>query len=412
MLIEAFRVAFRGLLANKLRALLTMLGIIIGVGAVITLLSLGQAVQGLITGELQGLGSNQIFLFGVSVPSKNGSRAIPGELTNEDVAAIADPLLVPAAAGISPEYQGRATVVAGRQNTRTNIAGVQPQYLAVRSATLADGRFFEAANIEARSRVAVLGFKVKQDLFGSDPAVGQRVKIDGLAFEVIGVMVEKGGIFGSDADDQVLIPITTAQTRLYNPERRNEVSFVAIQAVNDQNIDAVIAQVQSVLRERHRLTYQDNNFSMITQKDLIATFGVITGSITVFLAAIAAISLIVGGIGIMNIMLVSVTERTREIGLRKAVGAKRRDIRLQFLIEAMVISLMGGMIGIGLGFGLTQLGSAILVRVATTIKVTVSVQPSSVVLATLFSAAVGIFFGLYPAIRASRLSPIEALRYE
>jgi len=413
-LIEALRIAFNSLLANKLRAILTMLGIIIGVGAVIALLALGGAIQTLVTSELQGLGSNLVFLFaGTNDPETN--RRVPPRLTNEDIAAIADPLNVPAVAAVCAEFSRRALTTYGGASYDALIAGVSANYLQVRNARVAVGSFFDERALELRSREAVLGHRVAQRLFpnGADP-IGQRIRINGIGFQVIGVMAERGGSFASNEDDQIFVPLTTAQDRLFPPPqnvtRRVDVTVVYIQARDENSIDDLIDQVTALLRQRNGLTYQDNNFTIVTQQDLVSSFATITGAITIFLGAIAAISLVVGGIGIMNIMLVSVTERTREIGLRKAVGARRNDIRLQFLVEATVLSLMGGVLGIALGYVLAAIGTALLANFSPNARAEVSLD--AILLATLTSIAVGIFFGLYPADRAARLDPIAALRYE
>ncbi|MBO9315363.1 MAG: ABC transporter permease [Chloroflexus sp.] len=413
-LIEALRIAFDSLLANKLRAILTMLGIIIGVGAVIALLALGGAIQTLVTSELQGLGSNLVFLFaGTNDPETN--RRVPPRLTNEDIAAIADPLNVPAVAAVCAEFSRRALTTYGGASYDALIAGVSANYLQVRNARVAVGSFFDERALELRSREAVLGHRVAQRLFpnGTDP-IGQRIRINGIGFQVIGVMAERGGSFASNEDDQIFVPLTTAQDRLFPPPqnvtRRVDVTVVYIQARDENSIDDLIDQVTALLRQRNGLTYQDNNFTIVTQQDLVSSFATITGAITIFLGAIAAISLVVGGIGIMNIMLVSVTERTREIGLRKAVGARRNDIRLQFLVEATVLSLMGGVLGIALGYALAAIGTALLANFSPNARAEVSLD--AILLATLTSIAVGIFFGLYPADRAARLDPIAALRYE
>jgi len=413
-LIEALRIAFNSLLANKLRAILTMLGIIIGVGAVIALLALGGAIQTLVTSELQGLGSNLVFLFaGTNDPETN--RRVPPRLTNEDIAAIADPLNVPAVAAVCAEFSRRALTTYGGASYDALIAGVSANYLQVRNARVAVGSFFDERALELRSREAVLGHRVAQRLFpnGADP-IGQRIRINGIGFQVIGVMAERGGSFASNEDDQIFVPLTTAQDRLFPPPqnvtRRVDATVVYIQARDENSIDDLIDQVTALLRQRNGLTYQDNNFTIVTQQDLVSSFATITGAITIFLGAIAAISLVVGGIGIMNIMLVSVTERTREIGLRKAVGARRNDIRLQFLVEATVLSLMGGVLGIALGYALAAIGTALLANFSPNARAEVSLD--AILLATLTSIAVGIFFGLYPADRAARLDPIAALRYE
>ncbi len=295
------------------------------------------------------------------------------------------------------------------------MPGVSANYLQVRNARVAVGSFFDERALELRSREAVLGHRVAQRLFpnGTDP-IGQRIRINGIGFQVIGVMAERGGSFASNEDDQIFVPLTTAQDRLFPPPqnvtRRVDVTVVYIQARDENSIDDLIDQVTALLRQRNGLTYQDNNFTIVTQQDLVSSFATITGAITIFLGAIAAISLVVGGIGIMNIMLVSVTERTREIGLRKAVGARRNDIRLQFLVEATVLSLIGGILGIALGYALAAIGTALLANFSPNARAEVSLD--AILLATLTSIAVGIFFGLYPADRAARLDPIAALRYE
>ncbi len=409
-LAESIRIALRALLANKLRAVLTMLGIIIGVGAVITLMSAGRGFEKLVEESFQGLGSNLLFVFPGSF--EGGSEIERGELTMGDYQALADPFVVPDVVGVAPEVSARATVVAGKRNIRTDIAGVTPVFQTMRNKKIAEGVFISEADLNANSRVAVLGSEAYKKLFDEGAyAIGQTIKINRVPFRVIGVLEEQGGSAFGSADNMIYVPLTTAQSRLYPWWRSRQgdplLSTIYVQVADESLMDQAADQIAEVLRQRHKIAFRDeDDFTIIKQADVVAIFGDITGALTIFLGAIAAISLLVGGIGIMNIMLVSVTERTREIGIRKAVGAKRRDIRIQFLVEAMVLSLIGGFLGMGLGF----VGSRVIAALVE--RLTPVVTWDIILLATGFSAAVGLFFGFYPANRAAALNPIEALRYE
>ncbi len=407
--IEAFKSAFRSLAANKLRSALTMLGIIIGVAAVIALMTLGRGMEAFITGQIEGIGANLVILIPGNPQAENPP---PRRLTNADVEALADRGRVPSAARLAPIYTRGEVVVAGGRSFQTTVLATVPEYAPIRNFQIARGRFLTARDLEENARVAVLGANAAQVLFPEVDPVGERIRIRNALFEVVGVLAPYGGSFGSNADDQIFIPLSTAQNRLYRIRgRRVEVEAVFLQAVDADHVESLVEEATRVLRESHRLTYQDNDFSFIKQSDILRTFGIITTGLTIFLSAIAAISLVVGGIGIMNIMLVSVTERTREIGLRKAVGARRRDILSQFLIEAVTLSVIGGSVGIVLGYGLAFAGGQAVRRFAGT-ALPLQVQAGPILLAVGFSALVGILFGIYPAWRAAQLHPIEALRYE
>jgi putative ABC transport system permease protein len=333
------------------------------------------------------------------------------ELTNGDVEALRDPIRAPDVAALSPETVRTTVVATGKRDTIPQVLGVTPDFFSVRNWPPEVGMAIDQEHMNARSRVVLLGRTVVEDLFPENPyPLEQTVKINNIPFRVIGVLEEKGGSQMGDEDNTVVIPLTTAQTRLFPSRSRTgeyQVSYIVIEGIAEDRIDAASEQIAAILRERHDIDFRDeDDFSIISQADILDVFGQITGVLTTFLGAIAGISLLVGGIGIMNIMLVSVTERTREIGLRKAVGARRRDILWQFLLEAMTLSLVGGLIGIGLG----TLGAEIVSALIDDFRSVVT--PQAVVLATTFSAAVGLFFGIYPARRASLLNPIDALRYE
>jgi putative ABC transport system permease protein len=414
-ILESVRLAFRALAANKLRAALTMLGIIIGVGAVITLMSAGEGVSVYIEEQFQSMGSNLLFVMPGSREETQagppGMSASSAELTNRDVEALRDPIRAPDVAAVSAETYRMTTVATGKRDTTTYVMGVAPEFFQVRSWFPEAGVGIDQEDMNSRARVALLGRTVVEDLFPDNPyPLEQTVKINGMPFRVAGVLEEKGGSQMGDEDNTVLVPLTTAQTRLFPSRGRSgeyQVSIITVEAVSEDRMDAASEQMSAILRERHDIDFSDeDDFSIISQSDILNIFGQITGVLTAFLGAIAGISLLVGGIGIMNIMLVSVTERTREIGLRKAVGARRRDILWQFLLEAVTLSLVGGIIGIGLG----TLGAEIVTALIEGFRSVVTTQ--SVLLATTFSAAVGLFFGIYPARRASRLNPIDALRYE
>lgn len=412
---ESVRISLRALTVNKMRSILTMLGIIIGVGAVIALLSVGQGFEQYITQQFQSLGTNLLFVFAGQLESSGPGSARSSQqriqpLTMGDASALADPFLVPDVVAVAPEYSRSATVVRGKLDRSANVSGVTPEYQSVRNFNPVLGEFIAQEHVNGRSRVAVLGATVAEEFFEPDEyPIGQTIKLNDVPFKVIGVLEEKGGGGFGDEDNVVMIPISTAQTRLYNAGSvRGDliISTIFVQVATQDKMGVVADRIAEVLRERHRISFKDDDdFTVINQSDLIQVFGDFTAVFTLVLGAIAGISLVVGGIGIMNIMLVSVTERTREIGIRKAVGAKRRDILLQFLIEAMVMSMVGGFVGIVLGYT----ASTVLGNVA---DLTTVVTLGAVLLATSFSAAVGLFFGIYPATRAARLNPIDALRYE
>ena len=413
--LESMRLAFRALAANKLRAALTMLGIIIGVGAVITLMSAGEGVSLYIEGQFQSMGSNLLFVMPGSRDETNtgppGMMSSTAELTNRDVEALRDPIRAPDIAAISAETFRMTSIATGKRETTAYVMGATPEFSRVRDWFPEVGEFIDQEDMNSRARVALLGRTVIEDLFPDNPyPLEQTVKINGMPFRIIGVLEEKGGSQMGDEDNTVLVPLATMQTRLFPSRSRSgehQVSMIIIEALSEDRMGAASEQIATILRERHDIDFSDeDDFSIISQADIIAVFGQITGVLTVFLGAIAGISLLVGGIGIMNIMLVSVTERTREIGLRKAVGARRQDILWQFLLEAVTLSLIGGVLGIVVG----TLGAEVISALIDDFHAVVT--PQSVLLATTFSAAVGLFFGIYPARRAARLNPIDALRYE
>ena len=415
MVVENLRIALASLGANKLRAALTMLGIMIGVAAVITLLSIGDGVTRFIAEQFSGLGSNLVFIIPVQEePGRPGSDPLAeSTLTLRDAELLNDPALVPGAEAVAPSLLRDGELRYGGEVRQVSLRASTPDYLATWGLELALGEFFTAVEYNGRSRVVVLGPDTVTNLFPEnvDP-IGEAIKINGLNFRVIGVLKPEGaGAFGGSRDDLAIVPLTTAQDRLFNNRslRTGEflVDAILMKAVDDAAIDGAIIDASEVLRQSHDINFRDaDDFQILTQQDFLDAFGSVTSVLTVFLGAIASISLLVGGIGIMNIMLVSVTERTREIGLRKAVGAKRLDILGQFLTEAVIMAVLGGTLGIVLG-----LIGAYAVRTAVP-ELDTSVTFDSIALAVGFSVAVGLFFGIYPASRAAALNPIDALRFE
>ncbi|MBP7690696.1 MAG: ABC transporter permease [Anaerolineales bacterium] len=407
-LTENFRIALRALAANKLRSILTMLGIIIGVGAVVGLMAIGQGATSSITSQVEGIGANLISISagrfdGAGGPQQSALYLSDYEALRRDL----DPAQV---AGIAPTIQANATVTYAKETVTLQVVGTTPDFLAVRSYELERGRFINAGDRSSRARVTVLGSQTATDLFGGMDPLGRKVKIGGVSYEVIGVLKTKGSSGFGSADETVLIPLETGYDKLTGPNLsvggRRTLGSISISAASAEVVDGLMSEIDLSLRRAHGLRPTEAvDFNVLSQTQFLSTLTTITTTLTVFLGAIAGISLLVGGIGIMNIMLVSVTERTKEIGLRKAVGAKSSAIMLQFLVETLVLSLVGGLLGIGLGLGIAA-------GVTFANLITAQVTWDSIALAFGFSAAVGIFFGLYPAWRAARLRPIEALRYE
>ena len=421
---ENLRVALRAIAANKLRSVLTMLGIIIGVSAVISLVALGNGVDQFINGQFAKQGSNLVFIIPVRVEQGKGANragfaAGPNSrqgqslsLTLNDVEALKNKSRVPDLAYVAPLAQGGARAFNGDTKYLGSLRATSPDYRHFNNWGTTYGDWFDEAAYNSKQRVALIGSYAYTKLFpeGGDP-VGLEIRLNDIAFRVIGVLKERSGGTQGSEDDSIIIPLTTFRERmqpLKNAKGQTVAGFVLAQAADQDKVDAMVQQVTDVLRQEHGIQFAgEDDFSVGSQRDLQNTVGAVTGALTIFLAAIAGISLFVGGIGIMNIMLVSVTERTREIGLRKAIGARRSIILMQFVAESIFLSLLGGTIGIALGWGMAQL-----VVIFSNGSFQALVTPGSVALAFGFSAFVGLVFGVYPAWRASQLNPIEALRYE
>ncbi|MEN6559168.1 MAG: ABC transporter permease [Acidobacteriota bacterium] len=404
---KTFKIAFRALGRNKMRSFLTALGIIIGVGAVIAMVSIGEGAKRGIEDRFASMGTNLLFVMPGSQNARGVRQSWGSMTTLKEDDALAIEQQCPSVMYISPSVNARAQTVYGNKNWNTSISGTGSRYPDVRNWDVEFGTYFDEAMVKAGAKVCVLGYDVKQNLFESEDAIGKVIRIKKIPFRVLGVLKKRGesGGFGS-RDDMITIPYTTAMRRLQGIDY---IQSVDVRAVSSDKIHEAQTEIEELLRLRHRIAPgAEDDFTVRNMSDVAETAASATQMMTVLLGSIAGISLLVGGIGIMNIMLVSVTERIREIGLRMAVGAREKDILLQFLTEAIVLSLLGGLIGIGVGVGASKLLKNI--KMFASMKTVVSLN--SVLLAFGFAAAIGIFFGFYPARKASRLDPIEALRYE
>jgi putative ABC transport system permease protein len=407
-IIENIRISFRALAANKLRSGLTMLGIIIGVAAVVALMSIGRGATRSVTSRVEGLGSNLIAVASARNVRQAGVGAQTTPLYYSDYQAIAKD--VSNVVGISPVYQTGAQVAYGSNQSQFSITGVTPDFASVQAYTVAQGRFINNNDNSSESRVVVLGSQAATDLFSGLNPMDRDITIDGINFTVVGVLASKGSTGFFSQDEVILIPLETGYSRLFGGRAvangQRTLSTISLSAANSNVVNNVISQTDYILRRDHSLTLRDTlPFSVTSQSQALSTLTSITTTLTVFLGAIAGISLFVGGIGIMNIMLVSVRERTREIGLRKAVGARRSVILMQFIVETITLSLVGGIIGILLGAGIAAI-------VTLTGLITTYVSVDVILYSFFFAALVGLFFGIYPAYQAASLRPIEALRYE
>ncbi|MBD2068075.1 ABC transporter permease [Leptolyngbya sp. FACHB-671] len=399
---ESLKMALRTLTANKLRSGLTMLGIVIGNASVIAMVGLGEGAQTYVSGQIEGLGPNVLFVLPGTPESQRASFNQPKTLVLDDAEAIA--AQVGSVQGVAPEFNDAGLVTQGNRSTNATIVGTTPSFPEVRNFDLAQGRFFTDSDMQRSSQVAVIGQQMAERLFVNEDPVGQNIRIKNNSFQVIGVLDEKGSNLGLNYDDAVLVPLITMSRRLVGQTSPYgiELTYIAVSVNNESNIRAAEFQITNLLRLRHQVVDEDD-FIINSQKDLLEITGTITGALTILLAAIAGISLFVGGIGIMNIMLVSVKERTQEIGLRKAIGASQQDILVQFMIEAVILSAVGGIVGTGIG-----VGGALLIGLVTPFQPGISI--AAVAVAVTVSGTIGLFFGVVPARQAARLDPIVALR--
>ncbi|MFZ5820725.1 MAG: ABC transporter permease, partial [Chloroflexota bacterium] len=386
----------------------TILGIVIGVAAVIAMLGVGNGAQDTILGSINDIGTNILFVF---PGNSEADVRNPRPLTVKDAEALADPFAAPSVLAVAPVVQAQGEVTAYGEQGVVSVNGVVPVHAQVRNETLTEGEFINEAQLLGYASVAVIGPDTAEAYFERrEGVVGETIRINGQPFRVIGVLASKGGGMTGSSDDRILVPLTTAQSRLAQGEAADSVDSIFVQAVSAEAVPQAAQEVAQVLRTRHRTAIGADDFTVYSQEDFVNTAETITGVLTIFLGGIAAISLLVGGIGIMNIMLVSVAERTREIGLRKALGARKRDILTQFLAESSLLSLLGGLVGVFFGWLIAIAIEQVSIALNSPFDTAISLD--SVLLATLFSAAVGLFFGLYPANRAASLQPVEALRYE
>lgn len=401
-IVESVKMAATTLVANKLRSGLTMLGIIIGNASVIAMVGIGQGAQKLASEQFESLGPNVLFIVPGSQETRNTTFEVPRTLVLEDAEAIATQ--VPSVKEVAAQITSRQLITYRNKNTSTTIVGTTPEYLSVRSFDVAQGRFISEQDVRRNNQVVALGPDIAERLFGNVDPVGQQLRIKNVSFQVIGVMESKGSFLGDNQDDTVFVPITTLANRIVGQTSPYglEVSIISISAKDPESTTAARFQVENLLRLRHKISGEDD-FTVRAQEDLLQIVGTITGALTLMLTAIAAISLFVGGIGVMNIMLVSVTERTQEIGLRKAIGAREQDILVQFMIEAVILSAAGGVLGTLIG-----VGGVLFVGAVTPLQAGVS--PVAILMAVGVSGGIGLFFGVVPAQRAAKLDPIVALR--